>query len=333
MCLIVHRFGDSNLPSDVIDVNRQRNADGFGIAWRNADGTLSHAKYGPQSFGKFQKRLRRIDRDKSIEYTAHFRFATHGAPCRDLSHPFEYTDPIEGKVLVFHNGVINIQVSKGESDTSQFVKTVLSKMPSRWWAQPHLVYLVEAAIGGSRMLLMTATESVYLNEDAWHVKGGLAYSTDPGGSHSKYQSSGKGGATYAYFGGGKGTTTPLLTPVAASIESRSSDTYACPVPASDDDLEPAQSWMHEGHEVENLGRNIERGDDDIEVEALCVQCQTLGTVTVIEGNLFIDVVHSGSVSVEDEDDDEELDYQRWLSGASASKYPVDNLPASVYRSR
>lgn len=326
MCLIVHRFGGSNLPNDVIDLNSKRNADGFGIAWRDREGGLHHAKYGPQSFMKFRKQLKRLDRHPEIEYTAHFRFATTGAPCRDLSHPFSYMDPIEGEVLVFHNGVINIDAPKGESDTSQFVKAVLANLPSGWWREAHFMFLVESAIGGSRMLMMTKSETIYINEDSWNRTSGLMYSTDPGGSHSKYKAG--TGKTYAWAGysdKGKDTTSKylpsgsnLLTPVAKSIEERSCDLRVVDVdafPDGDDDFD-IQTWEHSGHTVESLGDRIEDGEEAT-VEAICVECQTMGEVYVINGETFIDIPHGVPSNEDDEDEDEDA-ILRLTDGGRAS---------------
>lgn len=340
MCLIIHRFDGTNVPNDVLDVNRSRNSDGFGIAWRSQDGELHHAKYGPQAYMKFRKQLKRLDRHPEIEYTAHFRFATTGAPCRDLSHPFEYTDPIEGKVLVFHNGVIDIDAPKGESDTSQFVKAVLAKLPAQWWTQAHLRFLVESSIGSSRMLIMTKTENIFLNEGAWMRKSGILYSTDPGGSHSKYKStggiyvsnvtnwSGKGSDTTTKYlsPGTKVTGTPLLTPVAQAIEERSTDIRDF-VEVDDLDFGDAQTWMHMGHRVESLGEPISDGAEGT-VEAICIECQTIGEVYVIEGNTFIDVPHGIPSNDDENDDDEGAEYERWLrSGASGT---MDKAMARMY---
>ena len=130
MCMIAHRPASaehrgSNIPNTVIDTAIGRHPDGFGIAWREA-GALRHEKFGPAESTEFRDALKKLDKDSTIEYTAHWRFATSGKPCRDLSHPFIYTDPIEGDVAVFHNGVIDIATGGShESDTSVFVRDVM----------------------------------------------------------------------------------------------------------------------------------------------------------------------------------------------------------------
>lgn len=308
MCLIIHRVKGSNVPNDVLEYNRVKNDDGFGLAWRDDEG-LHHRKYGPESYDKFRKQLKRLDRQPKIEYTAHFRMATTGAPCRELSHPFEYTDPIHGKVLVFHNGVINIRAAKGESDTSQFVKDVLSKMEPGWWQHEHYRFLVEGAIGYSRMLIMTKDESVYLNEQAWLEKSGIMYSTDPGGSHSKYtpsrswsapSKSSTGSGLYVPAGSNK----PMKV---VKYEPKSDDScdYGTGFVDADDEV---QTWHHQGHLIESLSsERLSKGSEDIAVEAICVQCQTMGEVYVIGGTTFIDVPHGHVKDVDDEDEEDFLD--------------------------
>lgn len=185
MCLIVHRaLSDkgkgANVPNAVLNHNRTKNPDGFGVAWRDTKGVHA-AKWGPKEYNDFHKAVKTLDKNRDIEYVAHFRFATHGVACKALSHPFEYKDPGEGTVLVFHNGIIDIKTdrSKVESDTSVFVKEVISGLPSRWWANPSQRLLVEMAGGWSRLLIMTDRETVRMGSPKWINEGGIWYSTDP----------------------------------------------------------------------------------------------------------------------------------------------------------
>ena len=154
MCIIIHRE-KGNVPNAILESNRHRNPDGFGIAWRE-NGSLKWQKFAPSEYGPFHQLLKNLDRDGTTEYVAHYRLATHGKPSQELSHPFEYEDEAEGTVLVFHNGIIPISTPKDESDTRYFVNRILKQLPSGWWHNPALVYLVEEAIGSSRLLVMTA---------------------------------------------------------------------------------------------------------------------------------------------------------------------------------
>lgn len=182
MCLIIHRPAGkrvTNVPVAVLDHNRFSNPDGFGVAWRSSNG-LKHAKFdaGQKNYDRFKKLVLKLDKQE-VEYVAHFRKATHGPVCKELSHPFTYQDPNVGEVLVFHNGIIDITPDKNESDTSQFVKQVLANMHSEWWRNPSYRYLVEGAIGWSRLIIMTKDETVRFRVKDWVDEQGINYSCSP----------------------------------------------------------------------------------------------------------------------------------------------------------
>lgn len=173
------------MPNSVIQTNKRANPDGFGIAWREPKTGLQFRKFGPDKFAEFERLLKRIDKRKSVEYVAHFRTKTHGPACERLSHPFTYEDEAEGTTLVFHNGIISIKTDETESDTSTFTATVLRRLPSAWWNNGALAWLVEESIGASRMVIMTATETIRLNESLGEWHSGIWYSTTPEPSWAK----------------------------------------------------------------------------------------------------------------------------------------------------
>lgn len=291
MCLIAHRTvpkgkkGGSNIPNEVIDYNRQRNPDGFGLAWRDKTG-LHHEKFGPNQFHPFRDLLKDIDRQTGVEYAAHFRMATHGPACLDLSHPFSYRDPKAGDVLVFHNGIIDIDTKRGESDTSAFVSRVLARMEPRWWDNSAYRYLVEGAIGWSRLLVMTNEESVRLNQSAWYKMSGIWYSTTP-------------------LPIGPTKPTPGIVPTVRAVTK-----YVPPVEwrgdwdedeDEEDDLvtmaeaaaSPSLGWYSNGHHVSPVSDMADdMGDEgDRYGTAVCDQCRTTGEFYVIEGKVYLDVPH------------------------------------------
>lgn len=187
MCMIAYRpvkpgKHGANLPDAVATLACQRHPDGFGIAWRDAEG-LHDERFAPSERKAFRATLKRIDA-LPVEYVAHWRYATHGPKDRDHAHPYEYIDPTEGRVLVFHNGVIDIDTTHAESDTERFVRDVLPSMPSAWWRDPSLVWLVNNSIGWSRLTLMTATETVNLHERNGEWDNGIWYSS----AHRPYNS-------------------------------------------------------------------------------------------------------------------------------------------------
>ena len=178
MCLIAYRsIPGSHIPNDVIDYNIKSNPDGFGLAWRAADG-VKFMKFGPEDAEKFRQYLKEIDKTDMV-YAAHWRTGTAGPNSKELAHPFPYKDKDGNDILAFHNGIIDIKTPAGESDTSAFVDGVLSGLPYGWWDDTAISYLVESAIGWSRILIMTEAEDIFINEGQWRKDGGIMYSTMP----------------------------------------------------------------------------------------------------------------------------------------------------------
>ncbi len=313
MCLIVHRDpGDkgrgSNLPNAVIDTNEHANNDGFGIAWRTREGALVHDKFGPADFAKFHTLLKRIDKDTSTEYVAHFRTATHGAACQALSHPFTYIDPVEGEVAVFHNGMLDVAVTKTESDTQVFVDTLLAQLPSRWWANEALLSLVEMAADTSRLVVMTARETVRINAYLGETKGGIWYSTSPFPAWSRGVVGQYGGTFgYSYRKNADGTWSPNAAPKAVTsvtVPTVWRKPEADTVDVRDwDDPDKIQGyahgvtdWYHGGHRVTPLG-DVKQGDHNGAV--VCPTCKMDGEYYKIDGSIYIDMAHI--VRVEDDE--------------------------------
>lgn len=323
------KAGGANIPHEVIDTAIGRHADGFGVAWREvgADGqpTLRVEKYGPDGAKAFRKMLKRVDRSGS-EYVAHFRFATQGPKVQRLAHPYEYDDPIEGRVLVFHNGIINIKAESHESDTQVFVERVLAELPSGWWRTPALKYLVTAAIDWSKLVIMTATETVNLHESRGDWDGGIWYSSDhKPAAWKQWRNDGKGSQW-----GGRAVGTPMATPTsivpysASSCDLLPDDTAKSARESADvfeasgeSDIEleggfdgdgnfivspTTRTWLptgknnryglkHAGHNVTEVVV-IDRGRDDEWLQSVvCDVCKTMGDAYVIDGTVWIDMSH------------------------------------------
>ena len=305
MCMIAHRPASSdargsNIPNKVIDTAIGRHPDGFGIAWREA-GALRHEKFGPAESTEFRDLLKKLDKDSTIEYTAHWRFATHGKPCRDLSHPFVYDDPIEGPVAVFHNGVIGIATGGShESDTSVFVRDVLARLPSGWWNNPALEYLVGESIGWSRIIVMTAAETVSLQEKSGKWDGGIWYSSE----HKPYAappvtkgwSKGYQKPTALLTSGDddwKQSESALWRPTSAGSYTRVDegeeaddweDIYGSPIISGN-------TWSHGGHELQRMYDFDRKKDGEYPQSMMCDECYTMGDAYVIEGKTYIDIGH------------------------------------------
>lgn len=293
MCLIIHRAPNTgHVPDEIVEFNLNFNPDGFGIAWKK-EGKLHFRKFAPKDWRAFSDLLFELDADESIEYGAHFRRATHGACSLTLAHPFSYRDPKGNEVLVFHNGIIDIATDDNnddESDTSAFVSRVLARMTPRWWKKPHLKFLVEGAIGWSRLLVMTATESVRINEKEGVFEKGIWYSTDPWPwtlSNSKGKKSELDNVYSSYDPKTKTWTTK---------PSRGRLTKASEIMDDPNDGSPDFIWWENGHEMysANLvevdapkggGKPYRQGD------VFCTDCEGEGTFYLIDGKAYITVEH------------------------------------------
>jgi hypothetical protein len=315
MCMIAHRFlsakgKGANIPNYVIDTAITRHPDGYGVAWRDPKEGLLYEKFGPQEKQEFRAFLKELDGDKNIEYVAHFRFATHGPLDADHSHPYEYSDPDPkvGGVLVFHNGIISgVTTTKLESDTEVFVRDYLAKLPSRWWTNAGIRKLVDHMGGWSRLVLMTAHETVNLNHYAGEEDGGLWYSSD----HRPAQSySGKGGGKYSgallglddewenegwEYERGKWSRTG-----GSNSDHRSDDEYrvtGATVRSADvgETTHPrgnSSTWAHQGHVLTPMQEFDFDKDGDYENSILCEECGTAGDVYIIDKKAYVDIPHA-----------------------------------------
>jgi hypothetical protein len=269
---------------------------------------LKHQKFAPADYGAFEKLLKSIDRQSHIEYVAHWRFATTGEPCEDLSHPFPYKDQKVGEVLVFHNGVIDIATSsKKESDTLAFVRNVLARLEPVWWNKSHLRFLVEGSTGWSRLLLMTKKQTVRLNESGWSKLGGIWYSQKQYGDwKSKPLPIVKEGKNYA------SPATKALTDLSASTtwdddDKDDSDAYLAwqearshnkrlldSINEDPDDYEDFEDegiqwsgWIDEGHWVYPVTGLDSGGSGDV----ICAECNTQGEYYVEGGKSYANISH------------------------------------------
>lgn len=335
MCMIALRPGNkgANIPHAVIDTAMNRHPDGFGLMWRDATGL--HAKsWAPSGRKAFRKALKAVDRS-GVEYAAHFRYATSGPKNAEMAHPYVYTDPDPnvGEVAVMHNGVITIAHDRNKvSDTHAFVHGVLANLPSRWWANPAIAWLVGESIGWSRLVIMTKDETANLQEPSGAWDGGIWYSSDHRPSKAWTGGTGITGASGTSYGQYASPATKAATAAprdtrhpasgvksaqqsyatfaeAANARSRSLVPYAQPDPWAAQSGrstvirtvdEPIQ-FRHAGHVLDSVKDITLDKDGDFEDAVICNTCMTIGSVYVIDGTAYIDMAHRVGRSEDDED--------------------------------
>lgn len=322
MCMIAyHPAGAGTLTQPVISTAMTRHPDGFGFMWRDTSGTspvVRVAQFAPADRSKFIAALAPVIESGS-EYAVHFRFGTSGPKSADMAHPFVYTDPDGQQVAVMHNGVIGIAHDRQtESDTSAFVRLVLERLPSQWWDNPALVYLVREAIGYSKLTIMTAERTVIVGEEKGEWVEGIWYSSDhkPSSFDGKYSwsaSKPSGLVTSphisdkAYKGGTKADPNSKRSAKrAAAAAARAAKRGVKPVQRGltvvplvtpdtayvpDDGYEPVTYMTHLGHKVSALQSMPLHSDGDFDASIICEECQTTGDVYVIDGQRYIDLAH------------------------------------------
>jgi hypothetical protein len=110
MCVII--VAQKRLPTkEEIEKAWRRNSDGAGVAWINSKGKVVWVK-GLMSLDEVMRLMGKV----RLPSVWHFRSATHGGVCKELTHPFlispssPFSNPLKGKLkkgeaLLFHNGV------------------------------------------------------------------------------------------------------------------------------------------------------------------------------------------------------------------------------------
>jgi len=313
VCLIAYRpvkpgKRGSNIPVRVVDTALTRHPDGFGVAWREGR-HLRVERFAPAERKDFAKKLRMIDRDQRIEYVAHFRYATHGAKDAQHAHPYEYIDPQEGRVLVFHNGIIDIPTASDESDTQVFVRDVLARLAPAWWREPALRYLVGEAISWSRLILMTETETVNLQESAGQWDGGLWYSSNHKPAATVWGSWEWDGKTFRrHADPNKTVADDIAARAIANAYDRASDANTSA---------PVSKLRHAGHSVSALVEIRRDVDREYEQAVVCDTCYTVGDVYVIDGQVYMDLAHLVGPAARDADEEEWPDGERMRPISSA----------------
>jgi hypothetical protein len=175
MCLIAYSPKGTPMTRAVFDTARWVNADGIGVMSRHGVEKFVGHKAGKRAW----RYLRVLPPD--TPYAVHFRYATHGAVCRYLTHPFQ----IPGREsYVMHNGIISKTANFAKkgivSDTSLYVAWYMKDAPAP--SEPtHVAFKkgLEKEIGwGNKMVIFHADRNEWdiANEDEGEWIDGVWYS-------------------------------------------------------------------------------------------------------------------------------------------------------------
>lgn len=171
------------------------NPDGAGFAV--SDGVSVEVRKG---FFNYKDFMKEVEPFMDYPLLIHFRLATHGAKNERNCHPFTLRD---GSIAVVHNGIINIQSDKENSDTANFVKLVMDPLDDKFGIQSSLVkYLIEEAIGYTNKIacMMPDGHPVIFNENAGTHEGEIWFSNSGYKEAPLFRRGSTVGKTYGAYG-------------------------------------------------------------------------------------------------------------------------------------
>jgi hypothetical protein len=170
MCLALSKPAGKKLDKVSMQRAYTANHDGCGFAVRvKGHGLIDK---GLWSFEDFWARLLPY---MAYDAIVHFRMASMGTINAENCHPFA----LVGGGALIHNGHMSAYGTLSQSDTSQWVEHVLNPLLRTYpdaLHHPTIRTLLADSIGYSKMVILTAQDTLILNEDTGHTKGGIWYS-------------------------------------------------------------------------------------------------------------------------------------------------------------
>ncbi len=103
-------------------------------------------------------------------FIVHLRFATHGDPHSNTTHPFS-VDTSDGQTVFAHNGIVSptlTATTATRSDTMVFRDFILNDLPDGWLDNLAIKDLVQEYIGWSRLVFLTTSKSA---KHEWYIIG------------------------------------------------------------------------------------------------------------------------------------------------------------------
>lgn len=192
MCVImIHKAGDS-LPRSEFRAGWRANSDGGGYMFQR-DGRVCIRKPFWTCAEMWKAYRADVKRNPDTPFVVHFRITTHGAENKVNTHPHR----LPNKCAIAHNGVISgfgdssygwmkntvgawIKDDRcgGVSDTVDYARTILGRLPRYWWRNPGIRYLIESNIGRGNKIAVLPDHGkvVLLNQKYWYTRKGRIYS-------------------------------------------------------------------------------------------------------------------------------------------------------------
>lgn len=183
MCIIaIKPKGVNGVSKDILENCFDNNPDGAGFMY-NDNGKVV-IKKGFMKFEDLWQAVRGIKKIEAKTLVYHFRIGTSGGNVAKNTHPF----PISGEtkdleklevvtdIGFAHNGVIDIDVDKGISDTMTYIKRI-AKFKKLIGAQDaDFLALMGLSTKGSRLTILYPNGAVITTGNGWIVDNDITYS-------------------------------------------------------------------------------------------------------------------------------------------------------------
>ena len=183
MCIIVIKpKGTKGVSKDILENCFSNNPDGAGIMY-NDNGNVV-IKKGFMEFEDFWKAANAIKGIKNKTVVYHCRIGTSGGNVAQNTHPF----PISGKtgdltmlevvtdIGYAHNGMIDIDVDNGMSDTMTYIKRIAKFRRLIAERDQDFLALMGLSTKGSRLTILYPDGEVVTTGTGWIVDDGVTYS-------------------------------------------------------------------------------------------------------------------------------------------------------------
>lgn len=181
MCIVVCKPMNVDVPS--IDTLRNcfiNNSDGCGFMISKDNNVM--IEKGFMNFKRFKKKIKTIQKKDAVVF--HFRIATSGKICPELTHPFpvscEKSDLMQTEIIcdmgIAHNGILGSGTNV-LSDTQIFIMDILSNQIIKNNLENSAIdYLISHTIGTSKIAILKPDGSIIRYGDNWIEKDSVFYS-------------------------------------------------------------------------------------------------------------------------------------------------------------
>ena len=170
MCVIIHRPKNSEIPLETLEQCWASNGDGAGILFvtdpfNDPFNRQLIIKKGLMTFNEFYEQYNKY---KNNELLIHFRLASAGRICKELTHPFY----INQNIAVMHNGHLCSEMINGLikndpelSDTKVYVDKILKLLPDGFLNNEGIVNLINDSLGRSIMVFLDSSGKITILGD------------------------------------------------------------------------------------------------------------------------------------------------------------------------